>query len=69
MNTNQHPVAVVKVLYCMRCARSSEATSTDDAGSLGMLKIGHNLYYCEKCAKIVGFEESMYLFYLWQRNL
>lgn len=59
MTIHQHPVAVIKVLRCMRCARSVEATSTDDVRSLGMLRIGYNLYYCEQCAKIVGFEESM----------
>lgn len=50
------PVASVEVLRCMRCARSVEATSTDDASSMGMVRISHNLYYCERCAKMVGYK-------------
>jgi hypothetical protein len=53
------------ILRCLRCARFVEATSTDDVKSLGMLKIGYNLYYCEQYAKMVGFKESMYLFHIW----
>ncbi|KFH40986.1 hypothetical protein ACRE_083080 [Hapsidospora chrysogenum ATCC 11550] len=56
MDTVQRPVASVEVLRCMRCARSAEATSTDDASSLGMVRIAHNLYYCERCAKMVGYK-------------
>ncbi|KHO00561.1 uncharacterized protein MAM_01339 [Metarhizium album ARSEF 1941] len=50
------PVASVEVLRCMRCARSVEATSTDDVSSTGMVRIAHNLYYCERCAKAVGYK-------------
>lgn len=50
------PVASVEVLRCMRCARSVEATSTDDVSSTGMVRIAHNLYYCERCAKMVGYK-------------
>ncbi|KAL6863251.1 hypothetical protein ACO1O0_003496 [Amphichorda felina] len=56
MDTVQIPVASVEVLRCMRCARSVEATSTDDASSMGMVRIAHNLYYCERCAKMVGYK-------------
>ncbi|KAF4344273.1 hypothetical protein FBEOM_1667 [Fusarium beomiforme] len=50
------PIASVEVLRCMRCARSVEATSTDDVSTMGMVRIAHNLYYCERCAKIVGYK-------------
>ncbi|KAM5356443.1 hypothetical protein ACJ41O_003089 [Fusarium nematophilum] len=50
------PIASVEVLRCMRCARSVEATSTDDLSSMGMVRIAHNLYYCERCAKMVGYK-------------
>lgn len=49
-------VASVEILRCMRCARSVEATSTDDVSSTGMVRIAHNLYYCERCAKMVGYK-------------
>ncbi|OAQ67837.2 hypothetical protein VFPPC_15738 [Pochonia chlamydosporia 170] len=54
--TARPAVASVEVLRCMRCARSVEATSTDDVSSTGMVRISHNLYYCERCAKIVGYK-------------
>ncbi|RGP74451.1 hypothetical protein FLONG3_6010 [Fusarium longipes] len=50
------PIASVEVLRCMRCARSVEATSTDDVSTMGMVRIAHNLYYCERCAKMVGYK-------------
>ncbi|TDZ21471.1 hypothetical protein Cob_v005577 [Colletotrichum orbiculare MAFF 240422] len=50
------PIASVEVLRCLRCARSVEATSTDDSSSTGMVRIAHNLYYCERCAKMVGYK-------------
>ncbi|KAF4332078.1 hypothetical protein FBEOM_14130 [Fusarium beomiforme] len=53
MDSSQLPIASVEVLRCMRCARSVEATSTDDIGVMGMVRIAHNLYYCERCAKMV----------------
>ncbi|KAJ9419537.1 hypothetical protein QL093DRAFT_2579668 [Fusarium oxysporum] len=52
MDSIQLPVASVEVLRCMRCARSVEATSTDDIIAMGMVRIAHNLYYCERCAKM-----------------
>jgi uncharacterized protein with PIN domain len=45
----------VEVLRCLRCARSVETTSTDDASSSGMVRIGTNIYYCERCAKMTGY--------------
>ncbi|KAI6777630.1 uncharacterized protein J7T54_000355 [Emericellopsis cladophorae] len=49
-------VASVEILRCMRCARAVETTSTDDAATMGMVRISHNLYYCERCAKMVGYK-------------
>lgn len=50
------PVASVEVLRCLRCARSVETTSTDDPMSQGMVRIGTNIYYCSRCAKMVGYK-------------
>ncbi|RKK67403.1 hypothetical protein BFJ69_g14537 [Fusarium oxysporum] len=55
MDSIQLPIASVEVFRCMRCACSVEATSTDDIGAMGMVRIAYNLYYCERCAKIVGY--------------
>ncbi|KAG8675945.1 hypothetical protein FPOAC1_001940 [Fusarium poae] len=52
------PIASVEVVRCMRCARSVEATSTDDVSTMGMVRIAHNLYYCERCAKMDGYTAS-----------
>jgi hypothetical protein len=30
--------------------------SADDASASGMVKFGHNLYYCDRCAKMVGYK-------------
>ncbi|KAI1076611.1 hypothetical protein F5B20DRAFT_584034 [Whalleya microplaca] len=43
------PVASVEVLRCLRCHRHVETTSTDDLASTGMIRIGTNLYYCQRC--------------------
>ncbi|KAI2609059.1 uncharacterized protein GGS25DRAFT_522239 [Hypoxylon fragiforme] len=43
------PVASVEVMRCLRCHRHVEATSTDDPASTGMIRVGFNLYYCQKC--------------------
>lgn len=56
MDSAQRPIVSVEVLRCMRCARSVEATSTDDLSAMGMVRIAHNLYYCERCAKMVGYK-------------
>ena len=51
----RQPVASVKVLRCMRCAKMQEATSTDDIAATGMVRIGEGIYYCQRCAKSVGY--------------
>ncbi|EPE07811.1 hypothetical protein F503_00533 [Ophiostoma piceae UAMH 11346] len=53
---HQLPVASVEVLRCMRCARTVETTSTDDMASSGMVRVGHNIYYCDRCARLVGYK-------------
>ncbi|PSS25408.1 hypothetical protein M430DRAFT_33135 [Amorphotheca resinae ATCC 22711] len=59
--------ARVEVLRCSRCAKSVETVSrsrsadgsrrvsNDEAMANGMVSFGHNLYYCDRCAKIVGY--------------
>ncbi|KAM3512192.1 hypothetical protein MY11210_004180 [Beauveria gryllotalpidicola] len=54
--TMDPPSASVQVLRCMRCARAVETTTTDDITAAGMVRISHNLYYCERCAKTVGYK-------------
>lgn len=56
MDSAQRPVVSVQVLRCLRCARSVETTSTDDASAFGMVRIAHNLYYCQRCAQMVGYK-------------
>lgn len=56
MDSVTRPVASVEVLRCLRCARSVETTSTDDPATQGMVRIGHNIYYCTRCAKMVGYK-------------
>lgn len=56
MDSAQRPTVSIEVLRCLRCARSVEATSTDDITAMGMVRIAHNLYYCERCAKMVGYK-------------
>ena len=51
----RQPVASVKILRCMRCAKMQEATSTDDITACGMVRIGEGIYYCQRCAKSVGY--------------
>lgn len=52
----------VEVMRCSRCTKSVEAiTSTDsispnDLSANGMVRFGHNLYYCDRCAKMVGYK-------------
>ncbi|KAF4591930.1 hypothetical protein GQ602_002229 [Ophiocordyceps camponoti-floridani] len=52
----RRPIASVEVFRCLRCARAVETTSTDDVASMGMVRIAHNLYYCQRCAKMVGYK-------------
>ncbi|KAK3501647.1 hypothetical protein B0T13DRAFT_510200 [Neurospora crassa] len=49
------PIVSVEVLRCLRCARAEEITSTDDPSSMGMVQIGTNIYYCNRCAKMTGY--------------
>ncbi|KAJ4145892.1 hypothetical protein LMH87_004723 [Akanthomyces muscarius] len=56
MESAHPPSASVQVLRCMRCARAVETTTTDDIATAGMVRISHNLYYCERCAKTVGYK-------------
>ncbi|KAI1396289.1 hypothetical protein F4819DRAFT_491636 [Hypoxylon fuscum] len=42
------PVASVEIMRCLRCHRHVEATSTDDPATTGMIRVGFNLYYCQK---------------------
>ncbi|EDO04893.1 predicted protein [Sclerotinia sclerotiorum 1980 UF-70] len=59
----------VEVMRCSRCAKTVETistmqyhgnelrrVSTDDASASGMVRFGHNLYYCDRCAKMVGYK-------------
>ncbi|KAH7360286.1 hypothetical protein BKA65DRAFT_181791 [Rhexocercosporidium sp. MPI-PUGE-AT-0058] len=58
----------VEVMRCSRCAKCVETVisargggelrrvSTDDAQASGMVRFGHNLYYCDRCAKMVGYK-------------
>ena len=57
----------VEVMRCSRCAKcvetithspgseGSQGVSPDDLSASGMVRFGHNLYYCDRCAKIVGY--------------
>jgi hypothetical protein len=57
----------VEILRCSRCAKcvetvthslgteGSQGVSLDDLSANGMVRFGHNLYYCDRCAKIVGY--------------
>lgn len=57
----------VEILRCSRCAKcvetisrgrsdGSRRVSTDDASANGMVRFGHNLYYCNRCARMVGYK-------------
>lgn len=64
----------VEIMRCSRCAKCVETitspdvrsssnslrrVSTDDASANGMVRFGHNLYYCDRCAKMVGYKWTM----------
>ncbi|KAH6641383.1 hypothetical protein F5144DRAFT_545437 [Chaetomium tenue] len=53
-SASRTPVQVA-VIRCLRCARAEELTSTDDPSLSGMVQIGTNIYYCNRCAKMVGY--------------
>lgn len=57
----------VQLMRCSRCAKCVETisqlssdglrrVSTDDASASGMVRWGHNLYYCDRCAAMVGYK-------------
>ncbi|CAD6499624.1 BgTH12-03734 [Blumeria graminis f. sp. triticale] len=49
----------VALLRCSRCVKSVETVSRgvriDETGT-GMISYGMNLWYCERCARIVGYK-------------
>jgi len=63
----------VGILRCSRCARcveillkscagdNSRRASMDSAIATanGMIRYGHNLYYCDRCARIVGYRTEV----------
>ncbi|KAK3903414.1 hypothetical protein C8A05DRAFT_14620 [Staphylotrichum tortipilum] len=55
MDSATRPPVHVAVIRCLRCARAEELTSTDDPSLSGMVQIGINIYYCNRCAKMVGY--------------
>ncbi|KAK4127987.1 hypothetical protein N657DRAFT_566772 [Parathielavia appendiculata] len=55
MDSAIRPPVHVAVIRCLRCARAEEMTSTDDLSMSGMVQIGTNIYYCSRCAKLVGY--------------
>ncbi|KAK4114855.1 hypothetical protein N656DRAFT_682943, partial [Canariomyces notabilis] len=55
MDSTIRPPVQVAVIRCLRCARAEEITSTDDPSLSGMVQIGTNIYYCQRCAKMVGY--------------
>ncbi|KAK4100139.1 hypothetical protein N658DRAFT_428302 [Parathielavia hyrcaniae] len=55
MDSAIRPPVYVAVIRCLRCARAEEMTSTDDLTMSGMVQIGTNIYYCSRCAKLVGY--------------
>jgi len=56
--TTPRPEAFVEYLSYRRYARSMDMMSTDDASAVGMVRIGFNLYYCNWCAKMVGYNDA-----------
>ncbi|KAK2630362.1 hypothetical protein QTJ16_001182 [Diplocarpon rosae] len=54
----------VEVMRCSRCTKCVEtivsvrsgSSSEDDAQASGMVRFGHNLYYCDRCARMVGYK-------------
>jgi hypothetical protein len=55
MDSGSRPTVQVTIIRCLRCARAEEITSTDDPSLYGMVQIGTNIYYCSRCAKMVGY--------------
>jgi hypothetical protein len=69
-SSSQQSLPRVETLRCSRCAKCVETVvatarggngelrrvSSDDASASGMVRFGHNLYYCERCARMVGYK-------------
>jgi hypothetical protein len=55
MDSTPRPPVQVAIIRCLRCARAEEITSTDDPSTYGMIQIGTNIYYCTRCANLVGY--------------
>ncbi|TLS20666.1 uncharacterized protein PpBr36_10974 [Pyricularia pennisetigena] len=53
MQERRAPVIVLRAT-CLRCAKWTEFTSTDDPQTASMYQIGFNLFYCLKCAVATG---------------
>lgn len=53
MTGRRAPIMVVRVA-CLRCAKWTELTSTDEAKTACMYQIGFNLFYCLKYAVTTG---------------
>ncbi|KAI9849652.1 MAG: hypothetical protein M1837_002777 [Sclerophora amabilis] len=62
--TAPSPAPMTEIMRCSRCQRSmSQSAGSDGNGALlgdwstnasGMVRFGHNLYYCARCASMVG---------------
>ncbi len=46
--------AAVHRITCMRCRKREELMSTDALNDFKFQKVGLNLFYCDQCAKAVG---------------
>jgi hypothetical protein len=69
-SSSQQSISRVETLRCSRCAKCVETVvatarggnrelgrvSSADASASGMVRFGHNLYYCERCARMVGYK-------------
>lgn len=52
----ERPVASIEVIRCFKCARSVEMTSTDEPTMYGMVTVGTGIFYCQRCARSVGYK-------------
>jgi hypothetical protein len=67
MERGRQETTTVEIMRCSRCAKTVEAiarrssdgttrVSSSDASASGMVRFGHNLYYCDRCARLVGYK-------------
>ena len=67
LERGQQETTTVEIMRCSRCAKTVEAigrkssdgtirVSSSDACASGMVRFGHNLYYCDRCARLVGYK-------------